>query len=271
MWHPIAVDLTDAVAADELWGWPVELLDRLRELRVRATNGSLSLDEWREQDASLRAGHPAVDMQEVLQFQDDFIVNTWLKDKNELNDQLLDRLGSLTGAPPSDEELWEELKSAQEALTAPRKQDSRMVRVYQAQRDRIIGWLTRPGGGIDPVTGLAWSQIERYRIVNDPVLGPVPQYIHSARQHGLRDASPEDQDRAELIRATIEPRHFAAILGDLNQHQLTWLPKLLAAEAERDETMRPLLADLLRVWSDPRTQQILVQETSREWPADRGI
>jgi hypothetical protein len=37
------VDLTDAVAADELRGWPVEVLDQLMELRLRAEDGSLSL------------------------------------------------------------------------------------------------------------------------------------------------------------------------------------------------------------------------------------
>ncbi|MGH3678725.1 MAG: hypothetical protein ACRDT2_00095 [Natronosporangium sp.] len=63
------MDFADALEADELWGWPVAVLDQLRELHELAHNGEISLEEWRERDATCRAGLPDIDTDEVRRFE----------------------------------------------------------------------------------------------------------------------------------------------------------------------------------------------------------
>src|SRR5260370_7620624 len=42
----------------ELFGWPVSLLDEIRELSDLAEQGEIWIDEWRRRDALLRASGP---------------------------------------------------------------------------------------------------------------------------------------------------------------------------------------------------------------------
>src|SRR5262249_16689819 len=112
-WKAGPVDFAQALTADSLWGWPVEVLDRLLELRTRAWQGEISLDEWREQDAALRGGLPAVNMDEARRSQKDW-TDEWVpasraNASSEAGRQLTGRLTALANPAPSDDELWDEL------------------------------------------------------------------------------------------------------------------------------------------------------------------
>lgn len=61
---------------------------------------------------------------------------------------------------------------------------------------------------------------------------------------------------------------MAAAAAKVYEDRLTWLPRLLLDAAEHDDEVRPLQADLARIWADPRVQRLLLRETSRGWPAD---
>ncbi|MFB9927437.1 hypothetical protein ACFORO_34055 [Amycolatopsis halotolerans] len=256
------MDFNQAQAADVLWGWPVGLLDRLFELRARAGAGSLGIEEWREQDAALRTGMPEVDLDEVVAFQTDWLVNG-----SDLEVPLTDRLTALTSPPPTDEELRHEIAEADVAL-ADRRTARRLKDAYRARRARAAAWLTRPGGGLDPVTGLPWSTIERYRVIDDPDVGPVPQHVGVARQLALRDASDAERDAAALVAAGQDKLNleFDAAKADMQQRRMMWFPGLLKAGVQADEGMRPLAEELSRIWSDPRVQRLLLEETSVGWP-----
>jgi hypothetical protein len=256
------MDFAQAQAADELWGWPVEVLDRLFELRAQAGAGSLGIEEWREQDASLRAGMPDVDLDEVGDFQADWLVNG-----QDLDAPLTGRLTALSSPPPTDEELRDEIAAADVAL-ADRRTSQGMKRAYLARRSRAAAWLTRPGSGLDSVTGLPWSVIERYRVVDEPGVGPVPQHVGVARRLALRDASDSERDAAALVAADQGKLNLELddAKAELEQRRMVWFPSLLKASVEADEGMRPLAEELSRMWSDARVQRLLLDETSAGWP-----
>ncbi|MCW6003496.1 hypothetical protein K1W54_02700 [Micromonospora sp. CPCC 205371] len=261
------MEIADALAADELWGWPVDVLERLLDLRQRAGNGEISLEDWREQDAAVRAAMPAVDLDEVRQFEDRWVEEWVIKGLDDEGERLTGRLTALTSPAPSNEQLWGNLARMHEAL-ADRRQDRRRRELYESHRDRIVAWLTWPSGDIDAETGLPWPQVAQYRIIDDPDLGPVPQYVDSARRLAEKHATTEDRERAEMVRDRSANRRLAASRAKLEQNRLTWLPDLLHDGIEEDATMRPLLADLAHIWGDPRVQRLLIAETSHGWPAD---
>ncbi|TCO58291.1 hypothetical protein [Actinocrispum wychmicini] len=135
----------------------------------------------------------------------------------------------------------------------------------RARRDRIAAWLTRPGSDLDPTSGLPWSQIARYRVIDDPDLGPVPQYVEAARQLAMRNASEADRHRASMA-ALDRNDKLAALAADVNAERLTWLPSLLVTAARADHSVQPLSAQQLRVWADPQVQRLLMNETGGGWP-----
>lgn len=269
--HSRAVEFADALVADELWGWPVAVLDHLRELRRQAWGGEISLEEWRERDAASRAGLPGLDLDQIKQFQDRWIeewVRTITGDRDEdSSDQLMRRLTALLDPAPTDEQLWDELAEACRALADP-KHERRLEEAYRRKRARIAEWLTRPGSGIDRVTGLPWVQVMRYRIVDDPGVGPVPQYVELSRNRAEDNAAVEDRQRAEMVRETADWRRLAVPMAKLHAHQMTWLPRLLCDAAEDDADLQPLLADLRRIWTNPAVQRLLLDETARGWPVE---
>lgn len=256
------MDFAQALAADELWGWPVEVLDRLFALRSQAGAGSLSIEQWREQDEALRVGMPDVDVDEVAEFQTDWLVNG-----RDLDAPLTGRLTALSSPPPTDEQLWTELATIAAAL-ADRRTSQNMRDAYRKRRSRAAGWLTRPGGGVDLVTGLPWSVIARYRVVDDPDFGRVPQVVDSARRLALRHASAAEIKRAALVAEDRSKADtgLADAKADMQQHRLTWFLNVLRNGAVANEQMRPLLDEVTGVWSDPRVQRLLLQETSAGWP-----
>jgi hypothetical protein len=164
------MDFSEVVSADELWGWPVDVLDRLSELHRRAQEGSISLAEWREQDATLREGFPPVDRDKVREFHTSWIVDTPADADDDDYRRVSRRLSILTRPAPSDEELWRDLEDVLESLDNPEFKRRELQEKLRARRDRIAAWLTRPGSGVDPVSGLRWSAIARYRLVDDPEL-----------------------------------------------------------------------------------------------------
>jgi hypothetical protein len=60
--HALAGVMEDIALAHEevteLFGWPVALLEEIRELRGLAERGEIWIDEWRRRDAALRAVGP---------------------------------------------------------------------------------------------------------------------------------------------------------------------------------------------------------------------
>jgi hypothetical protein len=125
--------------------------------------------------------------------------------------------------------------------------------------------LTRSGSGVDAVSGLPWSEIARYRVVEDPDFGPVPQYVGSARQLAIRDASEHERERAAMLVDRAD-RMFADLTAEMDQHCLIWLPDLLRAAAAEDDELLPVLDDQVEVWKNPRMQHVLMREHSRGWP-----
>src|SRR6266851_5221558 len=57
----------------ELFGWPVSLLDEIRELSDLAEQGEIWIDEWRRRDALLRASGPGQSPREQLERIDDIL------------------------------------------------------------------------------------------------------------------------------------------------------------------------------------------------------
>jgi hypothetical protein len=269
-----AVEFAQALVADELWGWPVTVLDHLQELRQQAWKGEISLEEWRERDTASRAGLPDLDLDEIAQFQNRWI-DEWIGDfapdsDEEGGDRLMRRLAALLEPAPTDEQLWDKLAGVSQELAAP-KRERRLVEAYRRRRTRIAEWLTRPGGGIDPVTGLPWAQINRYRVIDEPDLGlPVPQYVELARALAEDSATTEDLQRAEMVRDAADWRRMAVPMGRMQAHYVTLLPRLLRDAADDEPGLRPLLTDLERIWTNPLIQRLLFRETSRGWPVERS-
>lgn len=263
------MDVTDAIAADELWGWPVDVLDQLVGLRTRAWDGAISLEEWRQQDAAVRVGRPAVDVAAVQELEKHAISDRRGVPIQEIG-RLLDRLTVLVEEPFTDEDLWDELADATESLNGPNR-SPRSEGFHRDRRDRVVAWLTRPGGGVDPVSGLRWSEVARYRFANHPDLGPVPQYVDVARQLATRGASTVDRRRASMISEERGRAAMRSVSGELDQKRLTYFPSMLLAAAHQDDETFLLVTGLLRVWKDARTQQLLVLETSRGWPEPLAV
>src|SRR3954466_10067327 len=103
------MEIEQALVAGNLWGCPVDILDRLLQLRRQAWKGDITLDEWREKDTALREGLPAVDEDEVTAFQTEVLVDTSLDPSDDAANQLIGRLSVLADPAPTDEELWDEL------------------------------------------------------------------------------------------------------------------------------------------------------------------
>jgi hypothetical protein len=257
------VDYEEALVADELWGWPIDVLDRLLELRRQAGRGEISIEEWRELDAAQHVGMPAIDVNEVTEFQTEVVVDHL--DSSKAAPQLVGRLSVLAHQAPTDEELWDELAANRDHI-AESKRDRRLRETLQNRRQRIIAWLTRPGSGIDPVTGLSWSQVARYRVVDLPGIGAVPQSVESARRLAVTEASDAERQRAHLLVETPERQPVAELAAELEQQRLTWLPRLILDAVDDDESLRPLLENLTNIWADPRVQRLLFAETARGWP-----
>jgi hypothetical protein len=186
--------------------------------------------------------------------------------------ELLDaRLGSLVAGAPSDEQLLQRLGFLDEQLAKRARErsfDATNDRL-RATRERIVGWLHRPDGPIDPLSDLPWTHVLRYRYVDEPGLGPVPQDIDAARARAHRTA---EHEGVQVV--AMEPRnrfrgerigHDYAI--EAGHSRLTGFARLVIDAADRDPSLRPLADQLRTIWNDPRVQRLLTEETAAGWPA----
>lgn len=153
-------------------------------------------------------------------------------------------------------------RPAEPARPAATAQPRETREAYQKRCDRVATWPIR-SGFVDAASGLPWAQVARYRVIDEPELGPVPQYVDGARQAAPAAASDQDQRRAELIRASPQWQRFGERFAQLEQDRLTWLPRLLI---DSDDELTALRTDLLRIWSDPGMQRLLLKETASGWP-----
>jgi hypothetical protein len=266
------MDIGEAAEAHELWGWPVDVLDRLLDLRQRAWRGAVSIEDWRRQDAAARTGLPVVNTEGARELQDAVFVGPDTGLSEEARRRLVGRLTVLMHPAPSDEELWDELTEALQGLDDDVRSDPRLREARERHRERAAAWLTRPGSGIDPASGLSWSRIARFRVVQHPEVGPVPQYVHTAGRLADEHADELERQRAGWVRDDPDyPSRITAPIAELQQSQLTWLPKLLLHAAASEEQLRPLADQLRLVWTDPRTQQVLMRETAAGWPAPYDV
>ena len=178
------MELTEAVAAEQLWGWPVEVLDRLLLLQRQAWSGQLPLAQWRTADAALREGQPPVDPAAVESALTEWVASGELQ--LGAHGGLLGRLTVLANHPPSDDDLWAELITVAKRAGAA-DANPRFAEVDLARRDLIVSWL-RPSGSVDAVTGLPWSVVARYG-----------SSVDAARQAALDDLAEDERACADLL------------------------------------------------------------------------
>jgi hypothetical protein len=265
VWQACGKEMSELSTARELWGWPVEVLDRLRELPVQAWDGEISLEQWREEDAAARVGRPVVDRDEISKLR-----ITWIEDPPEdvpddVQQVVTTRLAALIQPAPSDDELWGQLERFTEMMNDPDMRRTDVAGKLRSRRFRVESWLTRAESGVDMQSGLPWSLIAQYRVVDEPGVGPVPQHVDAARRLALSGAPEQDRKRAHLLVGERE-RKIADVAADMNQHILTWLPRTLRDAAVQDAELGPVLADQLAIWTDPRVQRLLMAETAGGWP-----
>ncbi|TDP97738.1 hypothetical protein [Labedaea rhizosphaerae] len=178
------MDLAEAVEADQLWGWPVEVLDHLLFLQRQAWSGRLPLESWRAEDASLREGQPAVDAVAVESALTEWVASGELQ--LGAHGGLLGRLTVLANRPPSDDDLWVELITVAKRAGAA-DANPRFVEVDLARRDLIVSWL-RSSDSVDAVTGLPWSVVARFG-----------SEVDDARQAALDGVAADERSCADLV------------------------------------------------------------------------
>lgn len=258
----------EAFAADdvtELFGWPVSLLDAIREVSQAAHRGEIDIHDWRCRDRELRAAGPAQFPGDQLKAAHDAAVNAWL----DLDDDaeyrmrcLIRRLAAARFSAPDDDQLRRELAEIDERIRTER--DPGVKRPLQNKRERITEWLLA-SGGLDEETGLPWDYLAAHRWIPDPVLGRVPALIGVARKRALAQAPDEIAGLARRLRPDAKPDHLE--IGELNQHALTMFPRsILAAASRGDQDAAAVAEQVLQLWEAPQTQRFLLRETARGWP-----
>ncbi len=261
-------DGLEALAADdvtELFGWPVSLLDVIREVSQAAHRGEIDIHDWRRRDKELRAVGPAQFPRDRLKAAHDAAVTAWLDlddDAEYRMRRLIRRLAAARFGAPDDDQLRQELTEIDESIRTER--DPGVKRPLQNKRERIAGWLLA-SGGLDEETGLPWDYLAAYRWIPDPVLGRVPALIGIARKRALAQAPDDIADLARRLRPDAKPDPLE--IGELNQHALTMFPRSIIAAAGRGDQDAAAVAEQIRqLWEAPETQRFLLRETARGWP-----
>ncbi|MER7589344.1 hypothetical protein ABTW72_17595 [Micromonospora sp. NPDC127501] len=260
------MDVQAAMEASTLFGWPIESIDKLRALRQQANEGLLPIAEWRSQDKALRERLPALseDEQKLLDQLSIDIITTRAY-RNEGGELLLSRLHAIEHPAPDNAKLREELTQlATLAQKHPEDQE-----VLGRERARIVGWLLGDSneGDRDPLTMLPWSYIARFRTVDDPVLGLVPQPLTTARKLAIEQATAEQRADAQAVGGQrVEP--LAEASAGLTLHSLTRFPKLVLEGAASNNEVREPAQTVRALWASPAIQQLLRQETSDGWPPE---
>ncbi|HEX6520513.1 MAG TPA: hypothetical protein VF070_10970 [Streptosporangiaceae bacterium] len=258
----------EALAADgvtELFGWPVSLLDAIREVSQAAHRGEIDIHDWRCRDKELRAAGPAQFPRDQLKAAHDAAVEAWLDlddDAEYRMRRLIRRLAAARFSAPDDDQLRRELAEIDERIRTER--DPGVKSPLQNKRERIAEWLLA-SGGLDEETGLPWDYLAAHRWIPDEVLGRVPALIGVARKRALAQAPEEIAGLARRLRPDAKPDPLE--IGELNQHALTMFPRSIIAAAGRGDQDAAAVAEQVRqLWEAPQTQRFLLRETARGWP-----
>jgi hypothetical protein len=263
-------DDLNALAADEvsqLFGWPVSLLDEIRELRDLAEQGEIWIDEWRRRDALLRASGPGQSPREQIEATRAAALEAGydrLVGEDDTGDRMLrlaERLGAAMQGAPDDEALREQLERIDDILgTEPHRG---LKARFQEKRERVTRWLLS-STQIDDLTGLSWDYLGRYRWLPDPLFGKVPAYAGVARRRALAEAPDEVAHLAKQLRP--DAMKFPAV-DELDQLALTRFPSLIIEAAAKGNTdAAAVSSQVLQLWQAPETQRLLLRETARGWP-----
>ena len=220
----------------ELFGWPVSLLDEIRELSDLAEQGEIWIDEWRRRDALLRASGPGQSPREQVEATRSAALEAWYGrplSEDDAGDRMLrlaKRLWAALQGAPDDEALREQLERIDDILSP--KQQRGLKAQFQERRERVARWLLS-SAQIDDVTGLPWDYLGRYRRLSDPLLGAVPAYAGVARRRALAEAPDEVARLARQLRP--EGMEFPAV-DELDQLALTRFPSLVIEAAAKGDT-----------------------------------
>lgn len=253
----------------ELFGWPVRLLDKIRELRELAYNENIGIEEWRHRDASLRADGPKEYPREKMKAASDAALDAWVStpaSEKETGGQrmlrLAERLGSALEGAPDDDGLREQLGRIDDMLNAERLRGVKAR--LQDERDLVTRWLA-VSAGLDEETGLPWDYLARYRWLPDSVLGKVPAFLELARRQALAEVPKETERLARQLRPDAKPDPMA--ISELNQHTLTMFPRrIIEAASCGDSDAAAIAGQMLTLWQAPETQRFLLRETAQGWP-----
>jgi len=260
----------DMLASDdvvELFGWPVSLLDQIRELASLAHCQEIEIDEWRRRDAELRAAGPAQPASDQIGAARKAVLEARLEmpaDKNEAEDRLLrltSRLDAALHGAPDDDKLRERLRHINEMLGSP---DHRVMRTrLQQDRALVTRWLAS-SAQTDEITGLPWDHLARYRWLPDPALGTVPAFLGVARHRALSEAPDEMKHLARQLQPDTLPYPATA---ELDQLALTRFPsRIIEAASRGDKDAAAVSSQVLHLWQGAETQRFLLRETARGWP-----
>lgn len=262
--HTPRVDVQTAMDADTLFGWPVESIDKLIGLREQANGGGLPIAAWRSQDKALREQLPSLSEEEhklLDQLSEDIITTRAYRD--ERGKLLLSRLNAIRHPAPDNAKLRDEL--AELARWAQERPEHREA--LSEERARIVGWLLGDEEERDPLTMLPWSFVARFRAVDDPVLGPIPQPLTEARRLAVEQATAEQWADARAVGGQrVDP--LAAASASLTLHALTRFPKLVVEGAAGGNDVAESAKTVRRLWASPAIQLLLRQETSEGWPPE---
>jgi hypothetical protein len=253
----------------ELFGWPVHLLDEIRQLRERAYHHDMGIEEWRQRDASLRVGAPERFPREEMKAVQDAALDAWVSarvDDEQATGQrmwhLAERLGAALECAPDDDGLREQLSRIDTMLATERHQGVK-ARLGE-ERDLVAEWLAA-SARLDEQTGLPWDYLARYRRLADPVLGNVPAYLELARRRALAEAPGETARLARQVRPDAKPDPLA--VSELNQHALTHFPRRIMEAASRGDSAAAAISHQMQeLWQAPETQRFLLRETAQGWP-----
>ncbi|MEH0936769.1 hypothetical protein [Micromonospora psammae] len=256
------MDLQSLIEAKTLFGWPIEAADEMVALKQLTNTDAIKLSDWRERDREIRASLPPLpeDAKKALDQAVDEIVGGDRYD-DEAAKLLLRRLTAINHPAPDNAGLRKDLVELAELLKTYPKHHL----AIQQRRQRIIRWL-REEDDRDPVTMLPWSFIARFRTVDDPELGPVPQPVMAARKRALEQATAEQIADAQAMGG--QRVDSLPVSADLTLYALTRFPKLLI-EADTDDPEAAELPQPIRdLWNNPATQRALRRETANGWPPE---
>ncbi|RAN94820.1 hypothetical protein LAH08_05707 [Micromonospora noduli] len=140
--------------------------------------------------------------------------------------------------------------------------------MLEEERQRVIRWLREEDDGDrDPKTMLPWSFIAKFRVVEEPELGPVPQPVNAARKQAMGRATAEQMADA-LAMGGQRAEGLAEVSSDMMLYALTRFPKLVIQSAKDNADVTQHAQMLRSIWTSPEVQQLLREETSREWPQE---